>query len=208
MTLQPITALGNRSTRRYWIGSDRRHDRYNRSLVNRIEDLMDPSFFMDWKPLLEENNRGKRGHPYVTPNAFITFPARLRSVYGIPFRSLEGIARIFARITEIRSVCYTSIFRRIRKIVPFLPHNGGKQAGIPSYCIYSIHRVTGSCRLPKPEKLTLSSPLFITTYSHWMRIFKVKTVLLYCRKVVIILLQLKMFFICPDYVIYVLSEYS
>ena len=48
---------------------------------------MDPSFLMDRKTLLEENNRGKRGHPYTTPNAFITFLAKLRAVYNVPFRS-------------------------------------------------------------------------------------------------------------------------
>ena len=126
MTPQPIMAIGNRTTRRYWVGSNRRHDRYNRSLVNRVEDLMDPSFLMNWKTLLEENNRGKRGHPYRTPNAFITFLAELRALYSVPFRSLEGIARVFSRVTGIRSVCYTSIFRRIRKIIPKLPEVNGK----------------------------------------------------------------------------------
>jgi transposase, IS4 family len=126
MTPKPITAKGNRSKRRYWIGSDRRYDRYNRSLVNRIEDLMDPSFLMNWRNLLADNNRGKRGHPYRTPNAFITFLAKLRAMYSIPFRSLEGIARIFARITGITAVSYTSIFRRIRKIVPSIPNSQGK----------------------------------------------------------------------------------
>lgn len=63
MTLKQIAAIINGSTRRYWIGSDRRFDRYNRSPVNKIEDLMDSSFLMDLKILLEENNRGKRGHP-------------------------------------------------------------------------------------------------------------------------------------------------
>ena len=121
MTPKPITATGNGSTGIHGIGSGRRHDRYNRSLVNRSEDLMDPSFLMDRKTLLEENNRGKRGHPYTTPNAFITFLAKLRTVYNIPFRSLEGIAGIFASITGIRTVSYTSIFRRIRKIAPQLP---------------------------------------------------------------------------------------
>ncbi len=87
---------------------------------------MDPSFLMDRKTLLEENNRGKRGHPYTTPNAFITFLAKLRTVYNIPFRSLEGIAGIFARITGIRSVSYTSIFRRIRKTVPNLESHDGR----------------------------------------------------------------------------------
>ena len=126
MTPKPITATGNRSKRRYWIGSDRRYDRYNRSLVNRIEDLLDPSFLMNWKILLADNNRGKRGHPYKTPNAFITFLAKLRAVYNVPFRSLEGIARIFARITGIAAVCYTSIFRRIRKIAPTIHDSPGK----------------------------------------------------------------------------------
>ena len=118
MTTQQIIAVGGQSTRRYWIGSDRRFDRYNRSIVNRIEDLMDPSFLMDWKVLLKENNHGKRRHPYKTPKAFITFLAKLRAIYNVPFRSLEAIARIFARITGIASICYTNIFRRIRKIVP------------------------------------------------------------------------------------------
>ena len=37
------------------------------------------------------------------------------------FRSPEGIARIFSRVTGICSVCHTSKFRRIGKIVPTLP---------------------------------------------------------------------------------------
>ena len=126
MTPKPITTTGNRSKRRYWIGSSRRYDRYTRSLVDRIEDLLDPSFLMDWKLLLADNNRGKRDHPYRTPNAFITFLAKLRAMYSIPFRSLEGIARIFARITGITAVCYTGIFRRIGKIVPAIPDSQGK----------------------------------------------------------------------------------
>ena len=126
MTTQQIIAVGGQSTRRYWIGSDRRFDRYNRSIVNRIEDLMDPSFLMDWKVLLKENNHGKRRHPYKTPNAFITFLAKLRAIYNVPFRSLEAIARIFARITGIASICYTNIFRRIRKIVPTINSSPGR----------------------------------------------------------------------------------
>jgi len=126
MTPKPIMAIGNRSTRRYWVGSNGRHDRYNRSLVYRVEDLLDLSFLMNWKVLLEENNGGKRGHPFRAPNAFITFLAKLRAMCSVPFRCLEGIARIFSRITGIRPVCYTSIFRRIRKIVPQLHHTAGK----------------------------------------------------------------------------------
>ena len=126
MTTQQITAIGNGSAIRYWIGSNRRFDIYNRSLVNRIEDLMEPSFLMNWRELIEENNHGMRGHPYKTPNAFMTFLAKLRAIYNLPFRSLEGIARIFARITGIATVSYTSIFRRIRKILPEIHHSHGR----------------------------------------------------------------------------------
>ena len=109
------------TTRRYWVGSNRRHDRYNRSLVNRVKDLMDPSFLLNWRLLLEENSRGKMGYPFRIPNAFITFLAKLWTVYNVPFRSLVGINRIFSRITGIRSVCHANIFRGIRKIVSQLP---------------------------------------------------------------------------------------
>jgi len=124
MTPQPIETLGNRGTRIYRIGSQRRYDRYNRSLVNRIEDILDPSFLMDWNILLKENNHGKRGRPFKIPNAFITFLARIRAVFNVPFRSLEGIARLFSRITGTRTVSYTNIFRRIRKIKPDLETTG------------------------------------------------------------------------------------
>jgi hypothetical protein len=110
----------------HWIGSDRRYDRYNRSLANRTEDLLDPSFLMDWKLILDENNMNKVGHPFTTPNAFITFLAKMRSMHCIPFRSLEGMAGLFSRITSIITVCYTSIFRRIRKNIPDLDHHDGK----------------------------------------------------------------------------------
>ena len=42
-------------------------------------------------------------------------------MYGVPFRSLEGIARI----TGITTVCHTSIFRMIRKIVPAISDSHG-----------------------------------------------------------------------------------
>ena len=75
MTNQSIMTGIYRCSLRYWIGSDRSYDRYNRSLVNRIEDLLDPSFLMYWKLLLNENDMNKVGHPFTTPNAFISFLA-------------------------------------------------------------------------------------------------------------------------------------
>ena len=118
--------MGNRSTKRYYTSSNRRRDRHNKSLVNRIENLIDVSFLMDWKALLEENNMGKTGHPFKASNAFITFFAKLKSMYSVPFRSLEGNARIFYRIINIATVFYTSIFRMIENIVPSLELRDGK----------------------------------------------------------------------------------
>ncbi len=87
---------------------------------------MNQSFLMNRKNLLDENNHGKRGYPYQTPNAFISFHVKFRVMDSVPFRSLDGIARIFATITGIATVCYTSIFRRIRKMVPAIPDSPGK----------------------------------------------------------------------------------
>ena len=44
----------------------------------------------------------------------------------MPFISQEGIARIFARIIRKPTVCYTSIFPRIRKMVPAIPDSPGR----------------------------------------------------------------------------------
>ena len=56
------------------------------------------------------------------PNVFKTYLAKLRGVYSVPFRSLDGNSRIFARITGITIFCCTSIFRRIRKIMSAIPN--------------------------------------------------------------------------------------
>jgi hypothetical protein len=80
---------------------------------------------MDWKTLLEENNRGKRSHPYRTQTAVITFLAKRKAMCGVPFRSLEGIARIFFRFTGICSVCYKGILRRIKYIIPAISDSHG-----------------------------------------------------------------------------------
>ena len=87
---------------------------------------MDPSFLMKWKNLLEESNHGKKEHPFSTPNGFITFPAKLRAIYCVTFRSLEGIARLFARITGTASICCINICCRMKKIVPTINDSHGK----------------------------------------------------------------------------------
>ena len=113
----------NRSIKRYWIGSNRRWEKYNESLADRIEYLADLSFIRDYDSLLEENNNGKIGHPYKVPDALIMYLARLRSIFNVPFRSLEGMLRSLAIIANIKSISYSEIFRRIRRIKPDLNSN-------------------------------------------------------------------------------------
>lgn len=123
----------DRSTRRYFVGSDRRWDRYNRSLVDRVYDLLNPGFLQHWMVLLEEINRGKKGRPFKTPNAFIVFLAKLRAIYGIPFRALQALARIISLATGIPGLSYSRIFKRIRSINPVLcPVSGKREAAIDS----------------------------------------------------------------------------
>ena len=116
----------NRSIKRYWIGSNRRWKKYNESLVDRIEYLTDLSFIKDNDRLLEEKNNGKIGHPYKVPDALIIYLARLRSIFSIPFRSLEGVLRSLAIIANIKSISYSEIFRRIRRIKPELNNINSK----------------------------------------------------------------------------------
>ncbi|ARD84362.1 transposase IS4 family protein [Ferroplasma acidiphilum] len=116
----------NRSIKRYWIGSNRRWEKYNESLVDRIQYLTDLSFIKDYDTLLEEKNNGKIGHPYKVPDALIMYLARLRSIFNIPFRSLEGMLRSLAIITGIKSISYSEIFRRIRRIKPEINNTNSK----------------------------------------------------------------------------------
>ena len=119
----------SRGIERYFVGSNRRWERYNRSLVDRVYDLMDPGFLIHCRNLLEEINLNKRGRPFKTPNAFIAFLAKIRAMFSIPFRSIEAWARIVSRVTGILSLSYSSLFKRIRSIIPVLDTGGGKVYG-------------------------------------------------------------------------------
>ena len=116
----------NRSIKRYWIDSNRRWKKYNGSLVDRIEYLIDLSFIKDYDGLLEENNWDKIGHPYKVLDALIMYLARLRSIFNVLFRILEGMLRSLAIITGIKSISYSETFRRIRKIKPELNNINNK----------------------------------------------------------------------------------
>ena len=117
----------NRGIRRYFVGSNRRWDRYNRSLVERSYDLLNPESLKSWRILLDEINRGKRGRPFKVPQAFILFLAKIRAMFSVPFRTLESLARAFARMVGIPCLSYSRLFKRIRGINPVLDSRAGKQ---------------------------------------------------------------------------------
>ena len=119
--------------RRYFVGSNRRWDRYNRSLVDRGFDLLNPLFFLRWKLLLSENNRGKRGRPFKVPTALITFLAKMRAKYNAPFRDLQSLARTYCALLGLGCIHYSNIFRRMRSMrLLFDPGIGERDAAIDS----------------------------------------------------------------------------
>ena len=101
--------LGYRPSVRNW-------SKYNRSLVERMFSLLDTNSLYKWKHRLEEDNRYKIGMPFKAPDVLINFLAKIRSIYSMPFISLESILRIFSGIMGLNAIHYTSIFRRIRNI--------------------------------------------------------------------------------------------
>jgi len=66
---------------------------YNEGLVKRGEFLLDFGLFGNWEEELAALNGVKRGRPYEYPASFILFFIRLKSLFKIDYRTLEGIAR-------------------------------------------------------------------------------------------------------------------
>jgi hypothetical protein len=122
----------NRSIRRCFVGSDRRWDRYNRSLVNRVYDLLNPESMKNWMLLLREINNGKRGRPFKVPHTIVLILAKLKALFNIPFRSLESIARVISSITGMPAISYSRIFKRIRNIKALLDTMSGHYSSF--YC--------------------------------------------------------------------------
>jgi hypothetical protein len=81
-----------------------------------MQSLLEVNSLNKWNHLLEEDNRYKIGRPFKVPDALVRFLAKIRSLYSIPFRSIESILRIFSGIMGLSPIHYTSIFRRIRSM--------------------------------------------------------------------------------------------
>lgn len=91
---------------------------YNEGLVKRGEFLLDFSLFKDWKGELRLLNEGKRGRPFEFPGSFILFFNRLKFLFKIDYRTLEGIARklvIFIPAAS-RAPDYTTFWVRLARV--------------------------------------------------------------------------------------------
>jgi len=90
---------------------------YNQSLVRRVEILLDPSVIDRLFSLLEKENRWKFGRPYEYPVEFFEFLMKIRSLWNVPFGSLESFVRILSKITgKFQPLTYVAIFNRIRSL--------------------------------------------------------------------------------------------
>ena len=89
-----------------------------KNYISAMDDFLDYSAFSRWRELLEENNYNKRGRPYKIPGIVILYLARLRELSGMPFRQLETEMHNLSKIFRFPEISFTSIYRRVRKIVP------------------------------------------------------------------------------------------
>lgn len=90
---------------------------YNEKLVKRGELLLDFNMFNNWDEELSLINEDKIGAPYKYPFSFIHFCGQIKSLFGIDYRSLEGIARqiiIFAK--KDKAPDYTTLNIRFGKM--------------------------------------------------------------------------------------------
>ena len=83
-----------------------------------MNDFLDNSVLYRWNELLNENNYSKRGRPFKIPGIIIFYLAKLRELHNIPFRQLESELHNLSKIYKFPEITFTSIYRRIRKIIP------------------------------------------------------------------------------------------
>ena len=116
MTPKPINFKSNRDIRRYRYFNYRKY--YSKKYINAMNDFLDNSVLYRWKDLLRENNYSKRGRPFKIPVIVIMYLAKLRELYNASFRILESIMHNLSKIYKFPEITFTSIYRRIRKIIP------------------------------------------------------------------------------------------
>ncbi len=90
---------------------------YNDGLVKRGELLFDMKIFKNWNNELIDMNAGKVGAPYRYPDSFIYFLIRLKSIFQMDYRSMEGIGKkLIIMIPQAKKMAdYTTLQYRCKK---------------------------------------------------------------------------------------------
>ena len=131
MTPKPVAFGSNRNIRRYRYYNYRGD--YSKKYISAMDDFLDYSACSRWRELLEENNYNNRGRPFKVPRIVIMYLAKLRELKGIRFRQLESELHNLSKIFRFPEISFTSIYRRIRKIIPEIENdNKGVLAAIDS----------------------------------------------------------------------------
>jgi len=95
---------------------------YNEQLVKRGTLYLSLEFVEQWDQLVNQENTGKRGHPFIYPGLFIQWMACIHSIFQMPYRQMEGFTTALSKILPgLQSADYTTLFRRIQLIPLALP---------------------------------------------------------------------------------------
>ncbi|KQB36198.1 hypothetical protein [Acidiplasma aeolicum] len=130
MTPKPINFKSNRDIRRYRYFNYRKN--YSKKYINAMNDFLNFSVFNRWRELLEENNYNKMERPFKVPGIVIMYLAKLRELYNLPFRLLETELHNLSKIFKFPEISFTSIYRRIRKIIPEIDNDNNILSAIDS----------------------------------------------------------------------------
>ncbi|MEM3444715.1 MAG: transposase [Thermoplasmata archaeon] len=96
----------------------RKWKRENEKIVRRGETYVNIEWVNNWEKEIEEMNRNKRGRPYEYPQTLILFATHVYVGLALSFRELEGYLRNLLKIAKRECPDYTTLFRRIRALVP------------------------------------------------------------------------------------------
>ena len=95
---------------------------YNEQLVKRGTLYLSLEFVEQWDQLVNQENTGKRGHPFIYPGLFIQWMACIHSIFQMPYRQMEGFTIALSKVLpSLQSADYTTLFRRIQQMPIVLP---------------------------------------------------------------------------------------
>ena len=91
---------------------------YNNGLIKRGEILLDFDIFKNWEKEVSAMNKNKVGARYQYPDSFILFLLRLKIMFQIDYRTLQGIEnKLIVFIPQAKkSANYSTLQRRLKKL--------------------------------------------------------------------------------------------